>query len=195
MNFNIEMVNKVIQNRRSVFQPQYSGEPVNESIVTQIIYNANWAPTHKLTEPWRFVVFTGDGLKKLAIFQADLYRKITTAEGSYKEDRYQGLLTKPMLSSHIISIGMKRDEKRSVPEIEEIGAVFCAVQNMYLTAAAYGVGAYLSTGGITYFDEAKEFFGLAPSDKLLGFFHIGTPKSALPEGKRRSIEEKVKWVY
>ena len=66
-----------------------------------------------------------------------------------------------MLSSHIIAVGMKRDEKKSVPEVEEIGAVFCAIQNMYLTATAYGVGAYLSTGGITYFEEAKEFFGLA----------------------------------
>ena len=65
-----------------------------------------------------------------------------------------------MLSSHIIAVGVKRDPKKSVPEIEEIGAVFCAIQNMYLTATAYGVGAYLSTGGITYFEEAKTFFGL-----------------------------------
>ncbi|MBA4058567.1 MAG: nitroreductase, partial [Marivirga sp.] len=121
MDFNTELVNKVIQSRRSVFQQQYSGEPVSDQIVKQILYNANWAPTHKLTEPWRFVVFTGAGLKKLADFQAELYKKITTADGSYREDRYQGLLTKPMMSSHIIAIGMKRDEKKSVPEIEEIG--------------------------------------------------------------------------
>jgi len=194
MTFNPEMVNEVIQNRRSVFQQQYSGEPVNDAVVRQMLQNANWAPTHKLTEPWRFVVFTGDGLKTLADFQASLYKKITTSDGSYKEDRYQNLLTKPMLSSHIVAVCMKRDEKKSVPEVEEIGAVFCAVENMYLTATAYGVGAYLSTGGITYFEEAKEFFGLGKEDKLLGFFHIGMPKNLLPEGRRRPMEEKVKWV-
>ena len=194
MTFNPEMVNEVIQKRRSVFQQQYSGESVNDEIVRQMLFNANWAPTHKLTEPWRFVVFSGQGLRKLADFQADLYKKITTADGSYKEDRYQNLLTKPMLSSHIIAVCMKRDEKKSVPEVEEIGAVFCAVENMYLTATAYGIGAYLSTGGITYFEGAKEFFGLSKEDKLLGFFHIGMPKNSLPEGKRRPLEEKVKWI-
>jgi nitroreductase len=194
MQFNPELVNEVIQKRRSIYQNQYSGEPVDDAIVHQMLKNANWAPNHKLTEPWRFVVFKGNGLVKLAQFQAKLYKKVTSANNSYKEDRYQNLLTKPMLSSHIISIGMKRDEKKSVPEIEEVGAVFCAVQNMYLTATAYGVSGYLSTGGITYFEEAKEFFGLGKEDKLLGFFHVGMPKSSLPEGKRKPIEEKMRWV-
>lgn len=194
MNFNPEWLNEVIANRRSVYQQQYSGLQVNDAIVHQILKNANWAPTHKVTEPWRFVVFTGKGLVKLAQFQGEIYKKITLANNTFKEDRYQNLVTKPMLSSHIISVGMKRDPKKSVPEIEEIGAVFCAVQNMYLTAAAYGVGAYLSTGGITYFEEAKDFFGLKPDDKLIGFFHLGMPKTDNPKGNRKPIESKVQWV-
>lgn len=194
MSFHPEIVNEMILARRSVFQQQYSGEPVNDAIVWQMLQNANWAPTHKLTEPWRFIVFTGDGLKTLANFQASLYKQVTENDGSYREERYQNLLTKPMLSSHIVAVCMKRDEKKSVPEIEEIGAVFCAIENMYLTATGYGVGAYLSTGGITYFEEAKEFFGLSKEDKLIGFFHIGIPKNSPPEGRRKPVEEKVKWV-
>jgi nitroreductase len=194
MNLNTEMIDKVIEGRRSVYQQQYSGERVDDAIVRKILSNANWAPTHKLTEPWRFVVFTGDGLKKLASFQAELYKKVTTADATFKEDRYQNLLTKPMLSSHIIAVGMKRDEKKSVPEIEEIGAVFCAIENMYLTATAYGVGCYLSTGGVTYFDEAKEFFGLSTEDRLIGFFNLGMPRIDVPSGKRKPIEDKVVWV-
>jgi len=194
MSLNTEIIDKVILGRRSVYQQQYSGERVDDAIVNKILHNANWAPTHKLTEPWRFIVFSGDGLKKLASFQADLYKKVTSLDGTFKEDRYQNLLTKPMLSSHIIAIGMKRDEKKSVPEIEEIGAVFCAIENMYLTATAYGVGCYLSTGGVTYFEEAKEFFGLGKEDKLIGFFHLGMSRIELPNGKRKPIEEKVVWV-
>ena len=194
MNFNPESINEVIEHRRSIFQQQYNGEPVNDAIVHQMLKNANWAPTHKLTEPWRFVVFTGAGLVKLAQFQAELYKKVTSSDNTFKEDRYQNLLTKPMLSSHIIAVGMKRDSKKSIPEIEESGAVFCAIQNMYLTATAYGIGAYLSTGGITYFEEGKEFFGLEKEDKLLGFFHIGVPKIAWPTGKRKPVEEKIKWI-
>ena len=194
MTLNTEMIDKVIESRRSVYQQQYTSERVDDAIVKKILSNANWAPTHKLTEPWRFMVFTGDGLKKLASFQAELYKKVTTADGTFKEDRFQNLLTKPMLSSHIIAVCMKRDEKKSVPEIEEIGAVFCAIENMYLTATAYGIGCYLSTGGVTYFEEAKEFFGLAKEDKLIGFFHLGMSRIELPKGKRKPIEDKVVWV-
>ena len=194
MNFNADTFNEIILKRRSVFQQQYSGAAVPEAVIRQMLLNANWAPSHKLTEPWRFIVFTGRGLNKLAEFQAGLYKDHTTKDGSFKEERYQKLLTQPMLSSYIIAVGMRRDDKKTVPEIEEVGAVFCAIENMYLTATAYGVGAYLSTGGITYFEEAKEFFGLRQEDKLLGFFHVGVPKSEPLERKRRPLEEKVTWV-
>lgn len=186
-------VNALIRNRRSVFQQQYSGEKVDDKIVQQMLENANWAPTHKMTEPWRFIVFTGEGIKRLAAAQAEIYKQVTEADGTHKEERYQNLLTKPMLSSHIIAVAMKRDEKKSVPQVEEVGAVFCAIQNMYLTAAAYGIGCYLSTGGITYFDEAKQAFGLSADDLLIGFLHIGVLKGELPAGKRKPIDEKVIW--
>jgi len=194
MTLDPELINRLIAERRSVFQPQYTGEKVDDRIVRQMLENANWAPTHKLTEPWRFVVFTGDGIKELAEFQSSLYKEVATAKGTYKEDQFQKLLEKPLLSSHIIAVGMVRDPRKSLPEIEEIGAVFCAIENMYLTASAYGVGSYLSTGGITFYEEAKPYFGLGPDDKLLGFMHLGMPKGPIPPGKRKPISEKVKWV-
>ncbi len=194
MKFSKEEVNRLIRQRRSVYPKDFTGESVDDAVINQMLENANWAPTHRLTEPWRFVVFSGDGLKKLATFQAACYQEVTRANGTFREERYQGLLTKPMQSSHIIAIGMKRDEKNSLPEIEEMGAVFCAVQNMYLTATAYGVGCYLSTGGITYFEEAKEFFGLAKADRLLGFLNVGMPRELVPDGKRNPVSGKVKWI-
>lgn len=186
-----EELNHLIRHRRSVYPKDYSGETVSDQIIQQMLENANWAPTHKLTQPWRLVVFSGEGLKKLAAFQGECYKQVTQAMGTFQEDRYQGLLVKPMESSHIIAVGMKRDEKKSLPEWEELGAVFCAVQNMYLTAAAYGVGCYLSTGGITNFEEAKSFFGLGPEDKLCGFLHVGIPKGAIKDSMRKPLQERV----
>jgi nitroreductase len=180
--------------RRSVFPKDYNGETVPEVVINQMLENANWAPTHKFTEPWRFTVFTGAGLKTLAAFQSECYKQVTTANGTFQEDRYLGLQSKPLEASHIIAVGMKRDESNRLPEWEELGAVFCAVQNMYLTATAYGVGCYLSTGGITNFDEAKSFFGLGAEDKLCGFMFVGMPKGDVPDGRRKPITEKTSWI-
>ena len=192
--FDPSTINQLIRRRRSVFPQHFTGQKVDDQIVTQMIENATWAPTHKLTQPWRFIVFTGDGLKTLAQEQAEVYKKATAINGTFREDKYTSLLNKPLLSSHIIVILMQRDEKKSVPEVEEIGAVFCAVENMYLTATAYGVGCYLSTGGITYFEEAKEMFGIGKEDKVIGFMHVGTPKTEIPDSKRKPASSVAQWV-
>lgn len=186
--------NDLVKSRRSIYPKDYTGEMVDDTIVQQMLENANWAPTHKFTEPWRFIVYTGEGRKKLAELQAAVYKQKTEADGTYKEERYQNLLTKPLDSSHIILVYMKRDEKKSLPEIEEMGAVFCAVQNMYLTATAYKIGCYLSTGGVTFFKEANAALGLSDEDKIIGFLHVGIPTHHNQVGRRKSIEEKVTWV-
>lgn len=186
-----ELLNELIKNRRSTFPKQYApGKMVDDSIIHQMLENARWAPTHKQTEPWQFTVFTGEGLKRFAEFQAKLYKE--KEAGSFKEDKYQKLLTNPLLASHIIAIGMKRSGK--VPEIEEIAAVSSAVQNMQLTAAAYNIGCYWTTGGVTYYDGVNDFFNLTNEDKLLGFLYVGEIAVASLAGKRTAIEEKVKWL-
>lgn len=191
---NAETVNTLLRNRRSVFPRDYTGEPVNDSVIRQMLENANWAPTHKFTEPWRFIVFSGDGRKKLGSIQAGLYEKRSKADETFDDTKFNNFLIKPLESSHIILVYMKRDEKKSVPEMEELGSTFIAVQNMHLTAAALGVGAYLSTGGPTFYKEANEAFGLAPEDKIVGFFHVGVPKHTNQVSRRNPIEEKVQWI-
>src|SRR4051812_35122354 len=114
MKFNVEEINQLIATRRSVFPKNYTGERVSDKIVKQILMNANWAPNHKMTEPWRFVVFTGKGKKKLGEFQSKCYKKVTTARGIFDKGKFHSLLKKPMESSHIISVGMKRDGKKSI---------------------------------------------------------------------------------
>jgi nitroreductase len=193
MNYNTEQINHLIRHRRSTYPPQYSGEVIDKAIVEQILENANWAPTHGKTEPWRFIVFTGEGIKKLAQYQADMYQK-NTPEQDFQEDKYEKLLSQPLSASHIIAIGMKRQPSGKIPEIEEIESVACAVQNMYLTANAYGLGCYWGSGGITYKPEAKSFLGLEQDDKLLGFFYLGVIAKASPDNTRTPIQEKVTWV-
>lgn len=193
--FDTASVNDLIRNRRSIFLAQFTDEPVDDAIIKTMLENANWAPTHKLTEPWRFVVFKGEGRKKLAEFQSELYKEVSTRNGRFNEATYEKFGKNPLMASHIIAIGMKRDERGFLPEMEEIAAVSMAVQNMYLTATAHGVGCYWGTGGVTFYPEAKEFFGLGEQDQLLGFLYVGNIKEGFePQGRRNPIEEKVSWV-
>lgn len=192
---NIDEFNKLISDRRSTWPLQYeAGAKVSDSIVQQMLENANWAPNHGNTEPWRFKVFTGEKLKKLSEFQSRIYKQQTSPD-QFQQKKFDKLSSYPVLASHVIAIVMKRGSNPKIPEIEEMLAVACAVQNMYLTAAAYNVGAYWSTGGLTYnrTNEVLELFKLDSEDRLMGFFYIGEIKKATPKGRRKPIENKVEW--
>jgi len=188
-----ELFNELARNRRSVFPDQFDpGRKIDDKIIREIITNATWAPDHGRSEPWRFSVFTGEGLKKLADFQSELYKQ--EARENFKEATYIKLQRQPLKASHIISIGMKRTTTKNIPETEDIAAVACAVQNIYLSVTAYGLGGYWTTGGVTYIEKAKSFFGLGEQDKLLGFFYTGHVAIRSVGATRSPIEEKVKWI-
>jgi nitroreductase len=189
--FDTAQIGNLIQSRRSVFPDQFvKGKKIPDEIVMEMLENANWAPSHKQTEPWRFSVFSGEGLKKIASFQAEVYKK--TSGDKFSQPRYEKLLSTPLLCSYIIAVCMKRSGL--VPEIEEIEAVSCALQNLYLSTTAYGLGGYFSTGGVTYKEEAKPFFGLGEQDKLLGFFYLGYVEIPSPAGTRMPVREKIIWI-
>lgn len=188
-----DFFNQLARSRRSVFPDQLeAGKKVDDDIVREILTNAIWAPNHGKEEPWLFTVFTGEGLKRLAAFQSELYKQ--EAGENFKEPAYIKLQQNPLKASHVIAIGMKRSVNKNIPETEDIAAVACAVQNMYLSLTAYGLGGYWTTGGVTYKETAKPFFGLKENDKLLGFFYIGHIAVPSTNAKRRPLEEKVKWV-
>jgi nitroreductase len=190
---NPDLFNQLARNRRSVFPDQFdAGKKVDDAIIREILINATWAPNHGQTEPWRFTVFSGEALKKLADLQSRMYKE--TAGDGFKEAKYTKLQQNPLKASHIIAIAMKRTTTKNIPEIEDIEAVACAVQNIYLSVSAYGLGGYWTTGGVTYEENAKAFFGLESQDKLLGFFYIGQVAIPSPAAKRAALEEKVSWV-
>lgn len=190
---NPEQFNTLVRSRRSVFPDQLdAGKIVDDAIIKEILINATWAPNHGKQEPWHFTVFSGEGLQKLATFQSELYKQ--EAGENFKEITFTKLQQNPLKASHVIAIGMKRTNNKNIPEIEDIEAVSCAVQNIYLSVTAYGLGGYWTTGGVTYKESAKSFFGLGEEDKLLGFFYIGLVALPSTGGARKSIEEKTTWI-
>ncbi|SNR31760.1 nitroreductase family protein [Hymenobacter mucosus] len=185
-------VKQLIRGRRSMQPVQFEpGRVVPAALLRELLENATWAPTHKRTEPWHFVVFGGEGRQKLATFQSELYRE--KAGEKFQQNKFEKLAASPLLSSHVIAIGLKRNLE--VPVVEEVAAVACAVQNLHLSAVAYGLAGFWSSGGVTYLEEAKPFFGLGPQDQLLGFFFLGYPKpDATARSIRKPLDEKVTWV-
>jgi len=185
-----EQVNELIKKRRSIFPKSYIKKPIPKEIIEQILENANWAPTHKLTEPWRFKIFRGDALMQLGIKLSEVYQANTPAE-KFSEMKFKKTQKKALQSDTMIAICMQRDPKESIPEWEEIAAVGAAVQNMYLTCTAYDIGCYWSSPGTVKY--LSEYLGLKKGEKCLGFLYLGYHEMPEIKGMRRSISEKIEW--
>ena len=187
MRYNLSEIKAVIEDRRSVRPECFSSRKVHKEIVMELLDAAKWAPTHRYTQPWRFKVFTGDGIAKLSEFQSELYKKIKA--DSFDQEKYDKLRDRPLTATAIIAICLKRDEAERDPIEEEIASVSMAVQNMMLVAAAHGIGAFWSSGGVTYWPETREFMDLGEKDKFLGFLYLGYPKENWPRKTRRKPQE------
>lgn len=189
-----EIISEVIKQRRTVKPSKMNGKIIPDEQVKQLLELADWAPTHKHTEPWRFIVYPGAKAREFVSSHAELYRR-STPEDKFNNDKYEKILANGNNISHIILCIMKRDEQHRVPVIEEISASAAAMQNILLAAASFDIASFWSTGGMTHTDEMKEFLGLNMDDNVMGLIYLGYTDSTY-EGKRTiPLEQKVTWKY
>jgi nitroreductase len=163
-----------IKKRRSVYPVDFTGEKIKKEIVLEILRAANTAPTHKLTQPWFFKIFSSNAKMELAnLLKQKIFKKF-------------------QLSSHIICICMRRDINKSIPEWEEIAATAMAVQNIWLSCVDSNIGGYWSTPKVI--NKLNSFLKLNHHERCLGLFYLGMydsiKKRQLP---RKKIEEDIHW--
>ncbi len=183
------MVFDLIRKRRSVFPVQYNGKPIAKEDLQAVLEAANWAPTHKKTEPWRFKVILGDARDRLGEFMAKVYEE---TEARPKRIKLKKLRENPTKAAAVIAICMQRDPRELLPEWEEIAATAMAVQNMWLCCTEMGIGSYWSSPAVI--EQMHRFIELSPGERCLGLFYMGYTDADLAEGVRQPIDDKVRWV-
>lgn len=142
-----------------------------------------------MTEPWRFVVFEGDTRTALGDELARIYRSTTSAD-QIQDAKAEKLRRNPSLSPCILAIGMHRQVSKKIPEIEEIEAVACAVQNLHLMATALESAAtglpeprFVPTNFVTS-SECR------PTTKSLACFTSVIPQNPGPQAPAHPIQRK-----
>ena len=156
---------EAIMTRRSVPKTAEAVPPPTE--VKRLLDAAIMAPNHHLTEPWRFVVLTGDALKELGEVFA-LHAERTGGNVELARDL-------PLRAPIIITVIEQRRADPHVPEIEDHHAVGAAMQNILLAAHAAGLVAMIRTGPYARLPEVHEHLGLDMGEFIAGFIYVGFP--------------------
>ena len=56
---------QIIKSRKTTYPSQFSGKTLEDSIISELIEISNYAPSHKMTQPWVYRVFTSKTKAKL----------------------------------------------------------------------------------------------------------------------------------
>ncbi len=149
--------------------------PVPRDLIERVLESAVHAPNHKITEPWRFHVFTGKGRGELARARAETARLSAEAEGEH-EDMVAGRISrerKKAFRAPVVIAVISLSGRDEVETRENYAACAAAVQNMQLTAHSLGLASIWRTGPVAYHENMRSFFDLEDDDSIVAYLYLG----------------------
>jgi nitroreductase len=195
---NVQVLNTIKQ-RRSVGHVS-QGQPSREAI-ERLLEAGTFAPSHHVTEPWRFFVLTGSARQSLGDVMANSLK--TRLEQSSHEpipaaNLQKKLLrerAKPMRAPVVIVVAITE-----VPQLQDDYPIECveaagaAVQNMMLAAEEVGLATVWRTGDTAYDPMVKRWFGLKKDDLIVAFLYVGYPMTTRPMRIPTHFSVKTTWL-
>lgn len=184
----IDAVYKVITERRDM--RHFLPTPIEPEVLERILQAAHHAPSVGLMQPWRFIRITNAQTRKAIHAIVDKERMLTAQaigelENSTRMAEFLRLKVEGILECGellVATLCNKRDQhifgRRTLPEMD-IASVSCAIQNMWLSARAEGLG----MGWVSIFDplELAQLLNIPSDAKPLAILCIGHVNSFYKE--------------
>ncbi|WFA22547.1 nitroreductase [Paenibacillus mucilaginosus] len=171
---------ELIKARRTI--RSFKSDPVSRSLLLELLNVAVWAPNHLNRQPWRFILFQGEGRTTFAKAMVQTYSAEDKEKyGRKKMEYYQAV------PAHLIIV-MKEDPRQKVWD-EDYAAVCSLIQNFQLAAWEQGLGVVWKTNNFGYDPRFRHDVGVKAGEKIVGILHIGYPDIVPPVQQRTPAEE------
>jgi nitroreductase len=164
---------EAIRTRRTfkAFRP----DPVPRELLDELFALARWAPSHNLTNPWRFRVVGPEALGAL--------KQAAGPESAPKLDRAPTLV----VASAVRSGDPIQDE-------EDLLAVGVASYIILLAAHGRGLAGYWRTPGVLRTPEGRAAVGLPDDEHFVGLLHLGWCRQEKDPPERARPDEFVTYL-
>jgi nitroreductase len=174
----------LLKTRRSVKPMELGGPGPSAVEVDTLLTIASRVPDHGKLAPWRFIVFEGDaraaaGEKIAAIWRAQ-HPEATPDQIDFERKR---LARAPL----VIAVVSRAGPHVKIPEWEQQLSAGAASMSLVLAAHAMGYAASWITEWYAYDRRVLDTLGVAPSERIAGFVHIGRPAKPPEERERPKL--------
>jgi nitroreductase len=180
---------EAIHNRHSL--GKVKPDPVPRELIEKILHAAVQAPNHYKVRPWRFVVLSGEGLRKLGDVMAASQQE---RHPEFPLEAFEKCRALPLRAPVVIAVGVDKPSEAKVLEIENICAAAAATQNLLLAAHALGLGAKWRTDIWARDAKVKEFLGFDVDQLIIGFIYLGYPEFEVEPALRPSFNDRTVWM-
>ncbi len=181
-----------IRSRRTV--KAFTGAAIDRATLTQLLDLARWAPTHRLTQPWRFAVLDRPAIARLGTFLLATPAIAAVPDAAKGAAKLAKLLERlPTLGAMIQATWVRdADPER---DHEEHAAAAAAVQNLLLGATALGLGSFWSTNPALGHAEVLHWTGADPArEGFIGSLWLGIAADVPPAPPRHDLATIVRWI-
>ena len=146
-----------------------------------------------MNQAWRFDVFVGDGLLKLAQLDAQIHLDELTddIDDATKIEIHDRRTAKMMQYPVVIIVSVPKLSNRKSVYVEEIAAAGAAIQNLLLAAHEEGLATFWATGKIARSEKTKSFLNIAEDEEIIGVVRVGYPNAGEIAEKWREEREPV----
>jgi nitroreductase len=156
---------ELIKTRRSI--RRYKKEPVNDSVIMDILEAGRWAPSGLNNQPWRFIIIKDNDFKKKL---SALTRYSAIVSGS---DFCIGVFFN-------IDAGYDRDK-----DMMGLGA---CIQNMLLYSHSIGIGSVWLGEILKNKDKVNEILGVESGNEFMALIAFGIPDET-GKSNRKKIDD------
>jgi nitroreductase len=200
----IEAINK----RKSI--RGFKSDPVSKDLLTRILESACRAPSAMNTQPWEFIVVTGDVLDRLRKAIVD---KLNKNEPMHPDHEVVSWSNESIYRNRQIELAKKIFELMDIPRedkkkravwlergfrffdapvaillltdrsLSDIGPLLdlgAAMQNICLAALSFGLGTCIEDQGVLYPTVLREILQIPENKKIIISIAIGYPDGSFP---------------
>ena len=153
----------------------FGPEPVPRETLLELLAVARFAPTHHLTQPWRFRVLGPETLAAL--------KGVAGEKEAQKLDRAPTLV----LATAALTGDLVLDE-------EDVCATAAAIQLVLLAATERGIATYWRTPHVLRTKKGRESVGMPQGERFLGLLHFGTAEREPAPREREPVESYVEFL-
>lgn len=181
-----------IRTRRTI--KSYTGEAVPRSVIEHWLELASWAPTHRMTQPWRFAVLDQAAIARLATFLRSEPAIAAVPDPAKGAAKLAKLLDRLPTLGAMIQVTWVRDADPAM-DLEEHAAASAAIQNILLAAHADGWAAFWSTTAALGHPATLQWCGMNPTTHgFLGSLWLGRASDTPSAPPRVTLAERVRWL-